>query len=117
MDSGSGGWTRLHSGIVKPPGKRGWMRLTSFTAASPACPVSTLRGFNDLGLHGRRSRPLYALTIRLTDEADQLEAERPGWSWPGYAYVLGWLNLVARQRIEDVDIVAVALGHFDHQPR
>jgi hypothetical protein len=79
--------------------------------------LSTLRGFNDMGLHGRRSRPLYALTIRLTDEADQLEAERPGWSWPGYAYVLGWLNLVARQRIEDVDIVAVALGHFDRQPR
>ena len=46
--------------------------------------------------------------------ADQLEAERPGWSWPGYAYVLGWFNLVAGQRIEDVDIVAVALGPVDH---
>ena len=87
------------------------MHLTSSTTASPACPPCAAT------LHGRRGRPLYALAIQLSDVADPLEAERPGWSWPGYAYVLGWFNLVAGQRIEDVDIVAVALGHFDRRPR
>jgi hypothetical protein len=73
------------------------------------------RGSNDLGPHDRRYRPLFALAIRISDTADQLETERPGWSWPGYAFVLGWLNLIAGHRVEDVDIVAVALGHFDRQ--
>jgi hypothetical protein len=71
--------------------------------------ITTLRGYNQLGPHGRRSGPLWELADAVDRMASSLELERPDWAWPGRAYLTDWVTRISARRIEHVHILAHTL--------
>jgi hypothetical protein len=70
---GNGLWQRRVDALAQRDREAAWqVRLDALDQLHARFTrLSTMNGSNDLGPHDRRCRPLYALTIRLSDAADQ----------------------------------------------